>query len=39
MLTGFDRYFQLGARPVGGRDQNGIAIAGGFEVEKRTETA
>ena len=39
MPAGIDRDLELGADPVGRRDQHGIAVAGAFEVEQGAETA
>jgi hypothetical protein len=37
MPAGLDRDLQLGADAVGGGDQQGVAIAGGLEVEEGAE--
>jgi hypothetical protein len=39
MLAGGNGYFELGADAVGGRDQDGVAIARSLQVEQRSEAA
>ena len=39
MVAGIDGDFQLGADPIGGRDQDGIVESGGPQVEKTAESA
>jgi len=39
MLAGLDGDLELGADPVGGRDQQGVRIAGRLQVEQGAETA
>ena len=39
MQAGLDRYLDLGADPVGRRDQNRILEASGLQIEQSAETA